>query len=188
MQELGFGAILHYHIKEIPGYIAYWVIKPFNLARCQTPLCEGGSLTLDEEDAHLTLGFPRGLKPISRSVDKQSEFHFNDYVADRCGKSRYKMTAGDVAKLITEEVNGGPEFKRTFMVENAVIETPTDGNLKPKILHLIDDVDEIRNLNWCGYVLSVLETTYPTWERGETVYFRAFPLFIGEENNYCIIG
>ena len=69
MQELGFGAMLHYNIKEIPGYIAYWVLKSFNHARCQIPLCGGGSLTLDEEDVHLTLGFPRGPTPISRPVD-----------------------------------------------------------------------------------------------------------------------
>ena len=83
------------------------------------------------------------------------------------------MTAGDIAKLITAEVNGGPDFKRMFMfmLENAVIETPANGNLKPKILHFINDVDEIWNFNWCGYVLSILKATYPTWDRGETVYF-----------------
>ena len=70
MHDLGFGAILHFNVKEIPGYIAYWVLKSFNLARCQIPLCGGGALTLDEEDVHLTLGFPRGPTPISRPVDK----------------------------------------------------------------------------------------------------------------------
>ena len=121
----------------------------------------------------MTLGFPRGPTPISRLVDKQTDFQFNHYVADRCGKCRYKMTAGDIAKMVTEEVNGGPDFKRLFMImlENVLIETPADGNLKPKILHFINDVDEIRNFNWCGYVLSVLEATYRTWARGETVYF-----------------
>ena len=121
----------------------------------------------------MTLGFPRGPTPISRPDDKQTEFQFNDYVADKCGKSRYKMTAKDIAKLITAKVNGGPDFKRMFMfmLENALIETPADGNLKPKILHFINDVDEIRNYNCCRYVLSVLEATYPTWKRGETIYF-----------------
>ena len=64
MHDLGFGAILHFNIKEIPGYIAYWVLKSINLARCQIPLCGGGSLTLDEEDVHLTLGFLRGSTPM----------------------------------------------------------------------------------------------------------------------------
>ena len=83
------------------------------------------------------------------------------------------MTAKDIAKLITAEVNGGADFKRMFMfmLENAMIETPADGNLQPKILQFINDVDEIRIYNWCGYVLSVLEATYPTWKRGETIYF-----------------
>lgn len=37
VHELGFGAILHFNIKEILGYIAYWVLKTFNLARCEIP-------------------------------------------------------------------------------------------------------------------------------------------------------
>ena len=149
------------------------MLKSFNLARCEIPLSRGVSLTLDEEDVHLTLGFPRGPTRISRPADKQSNFQFNDYAADRCKKSRYKMTAGDIAKMITEEVNGGPDFKRLFMflLENDIIETPADGQLKPKILHFIDDVDEIGNLNWCGYVLSVLEATFTTWDGGDSVYF-----------------
>ena len=60
VHELGFGAILHLNIKEIPGYIAYLVLKSFNLAQFQILLSGGGNLTLDEEDVHLTLGFSRG--------------------------------------------------------------------------------------------------------------------------------
>ena len=79
----------------------------------------------------------------------------------------------DIAKMIKEETDGGPDFKRLFMflLENALIETPSDGNCKPKILHFIDDDDEIGNMNWCGYVLSVLEATYPGWDRAEGAYF-----------------
>ena len=115
VEELGFGAMLHYNISEIPGYIAYWVLNSLNLARCQIPLCGGGGLTIDEDDVHLTLGFPKGPTPISRPVDKQTEFQFNDYVAERCGKSSYKMIAADVANVIKLEVNDGPDFKRMFM-------------------------------------------------------------------------
>ena len=63
------------------------------------------------------------------------------------------MNATDVAKMIKEETDGGPDFKRLFMflLENALIETPSHGNCKPKILHFIDEVDEIGNMNWCGY-------------------------------------
>ena len=34
VEELGFGAMLHYNISEIPGYITYWVLNSLNLARC----------------------------------------------------------------------------------------------------------------------------------------------------------
>lgn len=50
--------------------------------------------------------------------------------------------------------DGGLEFKKLFMflLENALIETPGDGMMKPKILYFIDDVDEIKNMKWCGYL------------------------------------
>ena len=43
MYDLGFDAILHFNIKEIPCYIAYWVLKSFNLTGCQIPLCGVGA-------------------------------------------------------------------------------------------------------------------------------------------------
>lgn len=173
VNELGFGPVLDFNITEIPGHLAYWVLKTFNLARCQIPLSGGGSLTLDEEDVHLTLGFPRGSTPISRPRGNQTNFAYNDLVAARCGKTRFKMTAPDIARVIRQEVDGGPDFKKMFMflLENALIETPSDGNCKPKILNFIDDVDEISNLNWCGYVLSVLEAAYTSWSTAESPYF-----------------
>ena len=173
MIELGFGAVLEFNIREYPGYLAYRVLKSLNLARCEIPLSGGDRLTLDEEDVHLTLGFPRGRIQIARKEEYQSNFEFNDMVAARCKKSRYKLNATDVANMIKDETDGGPVFKRLFMflLENALMETPSDGNCKPKILHFIDDVEAISDMNWCGYVLSVLEVTYPGWDKGDTAYF-----------------
>ncbi|XP_042043884.1 uncharacterized protein LOC121789502 [Salvia splendens] len=164
IHELGFGAILSFNIKEIPGYLAYWVLTNFNLARCKIPLSGGEDLTLDEEDVHLTLGFPRGPTRIQHPTEKQSNFVYNDYAAQRCNKGRFNMAPGDVGQMMMEDVDGGPDFKKLFMfmLENVAIETPSNGNGKPKILHFIDDVDEIQNMNWCGYLLSVLEVTYPS--------------------------
>ncbi|XP_042023061.1 uncharacterized protein LOC121770390 [Salvia splendens] len=171
--DIGFGAVLDFDVKEIPPYLAYWVLSALNLPRCQIQLTGGEHLTLDEEDVHLTLGFPRGPKLISRPEDKQSNFGFNDQVAERCQKGRFKMTPKDIAHLMMAEVDGGDDFKKLFMflLENALIETPSDGHCKPKILHFIDHVADINNLNWCGYVLSVLEATHPSWSSGQSVVY-----------------
>ncbi|XP_042038175.1 uncharacterized protein LOC121784058 [Salvia splendens] len=106
-------------------------------------------------------------------MEHQSNFTFNDLVAARCGKGRFKMTPKDIPHLMMQEVNGGDFFKKLFMflLENALIETPADGHCKPKILNFVDDVDDIKNLNWCGYVLSVLEATFPTWANRQSVNF-----------------
>ena len=52
-----------------------------------------------------------------------------------------------------KDVIGGPIFKKMFLIimENVVIEMSDDSMSKSKILHFIDDADQIRNMNWCGY-------------------------------------
>ncbi|XP_042014818.1 uncharacterized protein LOC121762870 [Salvia splendens] len=171
--ELGFEAVLGFEAKEIPGRLAHWVLSSFNLARCQIALTGGVNLDLDEKDVRLTLGFPKGRTAISRPTEHQSQFAFNDMIVARCGKGRFKMSPKDISHLMMQKVKGGDVFKKLymFMVENVLIETPADGHCKPKILNFIDDVDEIRHLNWCGYVLSVLEATYPSWANRQSVNF-----------------
>ena len=41
VNELGFGAVLDFNIREIPWYLAYRVLKSFNLARCEIQLSGG---------------------------------------------------------------------------------------------------------------------------------------------------
>ncbi|XP_042030016.1 uncharacterized protein LOC121776937 [Salvia splendens] len=56
------------------------------------------------------------------------------------------MTTKDIAQMMMQDIDGGPDFKKLFMfmLENVVIETPADGNCKPKIMHFIDDASETR--------------------------------------------
>ena len=63
--------------------------------------------------------------------------------------------------MLNDEV-GGDVFKKLFifMMENAVIETPGDGMVKPNILRHTDHADETQNYNWCGYLIDVLDYTH----------------------------
>ena len=43
------------------------------------------------------------------------------------------------------------------LLESTLIEQSTCGMVKSKIGEIIDDLDNVRNVNWCSYVISVLK-------------------------------
>ena len=70
----------------------------------------------------------------------------------RFKKGRYMCTLKELEKEILKNVIGGPIFNKMFLIimENAVIEMSGDSMCKSKILHFIDNADQIKNMNWCG--------------------------------------
>ena len=56
-------------------------------------------------------------------------------------------------------------------MESVLIETSACGSLKPKILHFTEDVDNVADINWCGYLLSVLSKTHIYWSKNKTKAF-----------------
>ena len=62
----------------------------------------------------------------------------------RLNKGKFKCTPKEIAAEMLNDEVGGDVFKKLFifMMENAVIETPGDGMVKPNILRHTDHADE----------------------------------------------
>ena len=67
VREIGFGALLNFNIRSLPRALAYYLINNFNSKTSSIELNSGESLFLDDEDVHITLGFPIGSLPINKS-------------------------------------------------------------------------------------------------------------------------
>lgn len=64
------------------------------------------------------------------------------------------------------ESQAGNLFKKLFMVLlESVIETSPCGDIRPKIGYMIEYIDNIKNINWCRYVISVIKHTHKNWLR-----------------------
>ena len=179
VREIGFGALLNFNIRSFPRALAYYLINNFNSKTSSIELNSGESLFLDDEDVHITLGFPIGSLPINKSKF-QKNTHIKTEIARFCKGGEKKMVPKYVVEQMERDKEGGELFKWTFMVlmEYALINTPADGNLRPKILDYIADVEKIKEYNWCGYVISRLHETQKRWKKDTAKIFTGPVIFV----------
>jgi len=78
--ELGFQFLLALRIEKMLLKLARWLAESFDTCRRVIKLCEGDELRILEEDVYLTLGFPRGSKPVNeaRKNDKRDYLQILD--------------------------------------------------------------------------------------------------------------
>ncbi|XP_042029974.1 protein FAR1-RELATED SEQUENCE 5-like [Salvia splendens] len=83
VREFGFGALLNFKIRSFPRSLAYYLIYNFNHKSCSIKLNNEESLFLDDEDVHITLGFPMGSLPMSM-IKFQKNINIKSEIARFC--------------------------------------------------------------------------------------------------------
>ncbi|KAL1564174.1 hypothetical protein AAHA92_06551 [Salvia divinorum] len=176
---MGFEALLRFKLAYLPGILAYWIVLNFEIASSSIVLISSNKLHVDVEDVHVTLGFPKGSLEIRRK--KRLESHsFADALAERVGKDKMQLLDTDGENEMYADSEVGNNFKRCFLMlmENALIETPGDGYLKPKITSFVDDVSNVADYNWCNYTLFVIFSTRKNWELRKWKHFSGPVVFL----------
>ncbi|KAG6383755.1 hypothetical protein SASPL_156478 [Salvia splendens] len=75
------------------------------------------------------------------------------------------------------------------LLESALIETSTCGMIKSKIGHIIEDLDNVRNVNWCLYTMSVLKLGMENWSKTEKNAFAGpLPFLMTREDEVTNAG
>ncbi|KAG6394200.1 hypothetical protein SASPL_144781 [Salvia splendens] len=142
VKEMGFESVLDFKIDSIPITLAFSLLKSFDKQECDINLCR--------EKWKRNARFMRKLAEESDS---------------KPGNVKHKA----VQQLMLADHEGGPQFKRLFLVllESALIEPSTYGMIKSKLGDVIDDLDSVRNINWCSYTISVLKFAMKNWSKTE---------------------
>ncbi|KAG6394201.1 hypothetical protein SASPL_144782 [Salvia splendens] len=151
VKEIGFESVLHYRIEYIPSRLAFSLLKSFDEEKCNITYCR---------------------------EKWKSNAHFMRELAEQCDTKPGNVNHKAVEQLMLADKEGGPQFKRLFLVllESALIESSTCGMIKKtKIGEIIDDLDNVRNINWCPYTISVLKFAMGNWSKTEKNAF-AVPL------------
>ncbi|KAG6392562.1 hypothetical protein SASPL_146786 [Salvia splendens] len=99
----------------------------------------------------------------------KSNVPFMRELAEQCDTKPGNVNHKAVEQLMLADKEGGPQFKRLFLVllESALIEPSTCGMIKSKIGEIVDDLDNVRNINWCSYTISVLKFAIDNWSKTE---------------------
>ncbi|KAG6414064.1 hypothetical protein SASPL_126781 [Salvia splendens] len=90
-------------------------------------------------------------------------------------KCKIKLYNGKKIHITEDDV----ELVYGFPRESALIEPSTCGMIKSKIGEIIDDLDNVRNINWCSYTIYVLKFAMGNWSKTEKNAFAGpLPFFM----------
>ncbi|KAJ8435494.1 hypothetical protein Cgig2_033233 [Carnegiea gigantea] len=65
--KVGFAFLLTLRVDKIPSRLARWLVENFDTCRRAVKLANNDELRISEEDVYLTMGFPRGSKPVQEA-------------------------------------------------------------------------------------------------------------------------
>ncbi|XP_042056147.1 uncharacterized protein LOC121800696 [Salvia splendens] len=165
LEDMGFGQLVHLKIRYIPADMAFSLLENFNHDNCsRIKLVDDQPLHITEEDVYATLGLPRG----ELMIKSQKKHVMNDVMKTIVeAKNRKAITPADLQEQLDSDPEGGEWFKKIFLIllDNVLISPTANGNCLGRILDDIGNISNVRQYNWCSYVLDTLITTHDSWKR-----------------------
>lgn len=179
VKDLGFEHILALGITEVPSRMAYWVVNCFEPRSCELVLESGRRIHIEPQDVHRVFGFPMGKIKIDR-VKRDAKCKLLVEWMDIFGLRKSTIGQRDVVDKMLEEEDGGVWFKRHFMVllVSSLMEHTSHGYVLPNIMPYLQDVEKIRDMDWCKYALKCLVENKRTWEKEKHKAFLGSALFL----------
>jgi len=137
-------------------------------------------LRILEEDVYLTMGFPRGSKPVNKAR-KNNKVDYLQVLNEWKGQwGGVLPKTNQVLAQMRNQRHGGDLFKRSFVVY--VVSTLIKEHQSLKVNHIIlkslVDLKEVKELNRCEYTLDSLVTCTDKRKRQPKGLYRGPILFL----------
>ncbi|KAH6808346.1 hypothetical protein C2S51_029454 [Perilla frutescens var. frutescens] len=177
VEELGFGSILHLDVRIIPKKLSYWLVDNVDPQSKEIKLNNGRRLRFDAEDVSLILGFPRGPQKLAK-MRRSEPSSMVDKFRNKLGKDYNRISVSYVRDEMLKERDGGEWFRRLFMVllTCCMIENSGNGYVFCQLLHYFDEVNMVREYDWCDYVVRSLVDAAIQWQQRKDRFFTG-PIF-----------
>nr|GMC68107.1 uncharacterized protein LOC109179738 isoform X2 [Ipomoea batatas] len=139
----------------------------------------GVVLNIREEDVQAMLGLPRGEVVIT----KRAKDDVSDLLKEWWGKfvmDSHDITLGMIGRKFGDHLQGDIWFKRHFAILVVSTLCTTMGNVYAYqlIFNHFEDVEKIKDLNWCMFLLECLVDTHGKWIHKQNQPFTGPLLFL----------
>nr|GMD39206.1 uncharacterized protein LOC109191529 [Ipomoea batatas] len=164
VRALGLGDMLDFQVEGIPKSMCRWLISNFDPTNMCLSLENGLVLPVTEEDVHYTLGLPQGSVVITKRKKDDVSDTLKEW-RSKFDKEKHDITPAMIATKVRSLLEGDVWFKRHFavLVVSVLGGTMTNGYANQLIFHHFEDVDGIKNLNWCKFILESLVERHAQW-------------------------
>ncbi|KAG6421465.1 hypothetical protein SASPL_118018 [Salvia splendens] len=167
VENMGFGSLLHFKLNYIPAKLAFEILDHFDQDTCGV-VYQRGILHIGHDDVRATLGLPNGSVRLEDNGHQRKNKFINE-LAESVGRKRSNMGAQILTDMMLSDICGGEKFRKIFLilVDTILINPSGDGYLHTQIEDVIHDIDNVREYNWCGYVIDCLLDAHKTWARNK---------------------
>ncbi|CAH9138355.1 unnamed protein product, partial [Cuscuta epithymum] len=176
--SIGFGAMLHLYITELPSKLGYWVVDNFDPRSCTMKVSGDIRVHVTDEDVENALGFPRGEEAVVKKHKHEKSELAVEWRKVFGGKE--KITPSEVATAMINCKEGGEWFIRHFVVLliSSLIENTKSGYINYQFINCLRDTKAVKRMNWCEYVISALVEKKLEWEEAKDKAFTGPLLFL----------
>uniref|UniRef100_A0A803N0G5 Uncharacterized protein n=1 Tax=Chenopodium quinoa TaxID=63459 RepID=A0A803N0G5_CHEQI len=172
IRAIGFGSMEFLKVTQLPLQLGLWLVHHFDANTCSLNIPDFEPFCITEEHVHQVLGLPMGGIEIDKNNFSRDKRVIQQW------KKQFKSNSlsikiGELKEFLKEHNSDGLMFKRNFVV--LCVSTLMDGkqnvNINSGILTFLSDVDKIKDLNWCKYILDSLVKAKLFWEERQTGSF-----------------
>jgi len=163
IESYGFGSLLKFNKCFVPNKFANWVARLVD-SKSGDIIRDGKVISLTEESVHLVLDLPKGSRcfPSDSSAGR-------DVVLSKFGKDRIPHVSFFADKLINKDDLPDEDMFICFMIValSSFLCPNTNTVPSPKYFGVFEDIDQIKEYNWCGFVLDWLLEHIKAFTRGK---------------------
>nr|GMD48506.1 uncharacterized protein LOC109150699 isoform X5 [Ipomoea batatas] len=152
VSSIGMGGLLGLEVTEMPPQLGHWLVTNFEPAMIAIKLGNGRYINITAQDIAHVFGLPNEPLPITERDSPQ---------------------VGPELRAWREEAK-----QRKGKITVKALVTVSNGYANQKTVHMFRDVEQIKDLDWCTYLLRSLVDTHGRWSQGGTRKFTGPLLFL----------
>ncbi|XP_056689464.1 uncharacterized protein [Spinacia oleracea] len=182
IQEIGLGPLLTVNLPQNDQAFCYWLLDQYEEYSSTLYLPRGNTIRLEVDDVHIVYGLQMGGRRIIESKFDHDTEEYKNFLTEWRRTWNIRTGAPSVSKIIkryTTEVGfigcePHDNFMTDFLVVAVNIFTKSSQSTQANYRFLLSMMDrnEIRNLDWCEYVLLSLDATVEDWKQNKTTFFK----------------